>query len=132
MSQGVAEECLGIVFLEVHLPGRSPELGGVVVIDRLSRQAAVRFRPSWADLPDEVSAEVLSGSREVLESFFSSMGFEAAVSAVLQLSNVVRATSLLQFRSTLEAEVLADRLAALLLGMGSSGTLNSGEPPAWQ
>jgi hypothetical protein len=50
-----------------------------------------------------------------MESLFETLEFEKAVSAVLQQSNTVRATDELHIPSTSTPEVLADRLADLLL-----------------
>lgn len=104
-----------IIFLEVIMPDWVPQLGGFVVIDRNNRRASVRFRCSWDQPLDKIDAQVLSGSRRIIESFFENLEFEKAVSAVLELSNVIRATSELRIPSATTTEILADKLAELLL-----------------
>ncbi len=104
-----------IIFLEVHMPDCVPQLGGFVIIDRMNCRARVRFRRSWDETPDPVDAEVLSGSQQIIESFFETLEFEKAVAAVLELSNVVRATSELRISSRATLDTFADELAALLL-----------------
>ena len=104
-----------IIFLEVHMPDCVPQLGGFVVVDRKNHRAHVRFRCSWDQTLDPLDAEALSGSRQVVESFFENLDFEKAVSAVLELSNVIRATSELRISSPTTPDILADELGALLL-----------------
>lgn len=106
---------MDIIFLEVNLPGYPPQLGGFVVIDRDKRRAFVRCRREWDPSIDPIDAEVLSGTGQVIESLFESMGFDGAVAAVLELSNVIRAGSALAIPAKGFPEVVADKLAALLL-----------------
>ena len=112
---------MGIIFLEVHLPGFPPQLGGFVIVDQNRQLAWVRFRSSWDPAIDPLDAEVLSDYSRVIESFFDSMTYPEAVSAILELSNVVRATSELHIPVTSSSEALADKLAALLLHGPFSG-----------
>jgi hypothetical protein len=106
---------MNIIFLEVHLPGQPPALGGFVLIDRPKQRACVRFRHSWDPTVDPIDAEVLSGTSQVIDSLFDTMSFDEAVRLVSELSNVVRATSELHIPAAFNRELLADSLSALLL-----------------
>ena len=106
---------MNIVFLEVHFPGSQPQLGGFVILDTIKRRVFVRSRCSWDPCIDPGDAEILSGTPEIVLSFFESADFDAAVSMVLELSNIIRATGSVRIPETDSPDALADTLAALLL-----------------
>lgn len=106
---------MNIIFLEVHFPGSPPQLGGFVILDTTSRRAFVRCRHSWDPCVDADDAAVLSGTPEIILSFFENADFDEAAALILEMSNVVRATDSLRIPETDSPEILADTLAGLLL-----------------
>ena len=107
---------IGIVLLEVDLPGQTPSLGGFILLDHLEKKVFVRARSNWEVDMDATDREVLLSTRELIESLFDNAGFEGGRVALNDFVNAVRSTKEFSISLIDPPMIAADHLATRLLG----------------
>ncbi len=111
---------IGLVLLDVVLPGHAPILGGFILLDHTQKRALIRSRSSWDEDIDLIDREVLVETRQMIESLFEVGGFETGIAALSEFSNTIRSSDEVPVSLVDPLETTADRLSLRLFGLGPS------------